>query len=126
MTRRKTKNPNLPTEAQAAKFDMLSPMMDSLHQEMREFSKKKQDGIVNPLKVKMINRLLRDIKELLASDPSVTYLELLDEETLPQNSDAVLILGQFRAAMDQFKSRHHGYDKEEHKHRWFTQENPPY
>jgi hypothetical protein len=81
-------------------------MVVSAHKEVGELSKKKQDGIVNDLKVRHINRLLAPIKELLVDDESANYLELLDEETLPQNSDAVFILGQFLAAMDQYKSRH--------------------
>jgi hypothetical protein len=115
----------LPTNAQANKFNMLSPMMDSMLTEMRELSKKKQDGIVNDLKVKMINRVLKEVKEILSSDPSSQYLDLLDEESLPQNSDAVLILGQFRAAMDQFKSKYFRQDRSNSiMKRWYTQENP--
>jgi hypothetical protein len=101
---------------------MLSPMLNSALDEMKEFSKKKQDGVLNPLKVKLINRLLNDIKSVLSSDDSIMYLDVLDEDTLPQNSDAVLILGQFRAAMNQFKGKHFGYDGSTH--RWFTKENP--
>jgi hypothetical protein len=95
-----------PTEEQAARFEMLRPMIASAHKEIGELSKKKQDGIVNDLKVRHINRLLAPVKEILADDPSADYLELLDEETLPQNSDAVFVLGQFLAAMDQYKGRH--------------------
>jgi hypothetical protein len=47
---------------------------------------------------------------------------LLDEETLPQNSDAVLVLSQWQAALRQYRGRHYGYDSYEH--RWFTVENP--
>jgi hypothetical protein len=115
----------LPTNLQAAKFDMLYPMTGSMLTEMRELSKKKQDGIVNELKVKMINRILKEIKEILISDPSSQYLDLLDEESLPQNSDAVLILGQFSAAMDQFKSKYFRQDRSNvYLKRWYTQENP--
>ena len=48
---------------------------------------------------------------------------MLDEETLPQNSDAVLILSQWQAALAQYKDRHYGYDSYGG-HRWFTVENP--
>ncbi|ULO04815.1 hypothetical protein H1230_16850 [Paenibacillus sp. 19GGS1-52] len=89
---------------------------------MREFSKKKQDGILNPLKVRVLNRLLADIKDILSSDQSITYLDLLDDELLPQNSDAVLILGQFKAAMEQFKAKYYGYDNGIY--RWRTVERP--
>lgn len=95
-----------PTRAQVSKYEMLSPMLDSALDEMREFSKKKQDGVINKTKIALLNRLMRDVKELLTDEPSNEYLDLLDEDLVPQNSDAVLILGQYRAAMNRFKSRH--------------------
>jgi hypothetical protein len=49
---------------------------------------------------------------------------LLAEDSLPLTSDAVLILSQFRAAMEQFEAKHHGYDSALSVKRWFTQENP--
>lgn len=117
-----TQNRSLPSKESTEKFEMLSPMLNSALLEMKEFSKKKQDGVLNPLKVKLINRLLNDIKSILSSDDSIMYLDELDGDTLPQNSDAVLILGQFRAALDQFKGKHYGYDGSAY--RWFTKENP--
>lgn len=57
----------------------------------------------------MLNRLLTDVRGVLQEEDSVTYLENISEEELPQNSDAVLILGQYRAALDSFKKRHIGY-----------------
>lgn len=113
---------NLPNEEDVANFDMLYPMLISALEEMREFSKKKQDGVLNPLKVKVINRLLSQIKEVLNTDPSTEYLDLLHDELLPQNSDAVLILGQFKAAMHQFKEKYYGYYNGTK--RWITVENP--
>jgi hypothetical protein len=49
---------------------------------------------------------------------------MLDEETLPQNSDAVLILSQWQAALAQYKELHHGYDSSGGGYQWFTVENP--
>jgi len=80
-------------------------MLDSALSEMREFSKKKQDGIVSGTKIKILNRLLTDIKDVVKQEESAAYLDALSEEELPQNSDAVLILGQYRAALDSFESR---------------------
>ena len=61
-------------------------------------------------------------RSALAVSPSLPFLELLDESTLPQNSDAVLILGQWLAAMAQFKSQHYEYDNSYGDRRWFTAE----
>jgi hypothetical protein len=114
----------LPTNSQAATFDLVSPMVASAHKEMSELSKKKQDGVLNELKVRHINRLLGKVSEALGDDPSVEFLEMLDEESLPQNSDAVLILGQWQAAMNQFQQRYYGYSNVDHMNRWFTKEDP--
>jgi hypothetical protein len=54
--------------------------------------------------------------------PSYAFVDMLDEETIPQNSDAVLILSQWQAALHQYKDRHYGFDSVAH--RWFTLENP--
>ncbi len=113
-----------PTEEQAATYDRLVPMLEAAHREMTELSKKKQDGIVNTLKIKMLNRLLGELSKIIESDPSHAFVEMLDEETLPQNSDAVLILSQWQAALKQYKDRHYGFDTVAHESRWFTVENP--
>jgi len=111
-----------PTDAQVAQFDMVQPLLAAAHKEMAELSKKKQDGPVNELKIRHINRLLEAAEKSLNGDASTAFLERLDEETIPQNSDAVLVLSQWLAAMEQFKARHHKYDGSGH--RWFTQESP--
>ena len=62
-----------PSDAQAQRFEFLSPMLDSALGEMREFAKKRQDGIVSELKIKVLNRLLTQVKEILANEESVAY-----------------------------------------------------
>lgn len=114
-----------PTEEQAAAYDRIVPMLEAAHREMAELSKKKQDGIVNALKIKMINRLLTELTKILKDDPSYSFVDMLDEEGLPQNSDVVLVLSQWRSALEQYRSKYFGYDAAEHRQRWFTAENPP-
>ncbi|SEH04135.1 hypothetical protein SAMN05444920_1662 [Nonomuraea solani] len=113
-----------PTDEQAATYDRLVPMLEAAHREMTELSKKKQDGIVNNLKIKMLNRLLGELSKVIENDPSYAFVDMLDEETLPQNSDAVLVLSQWQAALKQYRVRHHGYDRSTHAERWVTVENP--
>jgi len=112
-----------PTDQQAATYDRLVPMLEAAHREMTELSKKKQDGVVNALKIKMLNRLLAELSKVIEKDPSYAFVDMLDEETLPQNSDAVLILSQWQAALKQYKDRHYGYDGSGGS-RWFTVEKP--
>jgi hypothetical protein len=115
----------LPTEKDVEKYKMLVPLLGKMLIELKELSKKKQDGQLNELKVKMVNRVLTQIKDFLQIEPSAEFLDLLDNETLPSNSDAVLILSQFDAALDAYKGKHYGYDRKANGHRWFTKENPP-
>ena len=95
-----------PTEAQVAPYAHLWPMLKSALQEMREFAKKKQDGMVSPTKTKILNRLLVDLRVILGSDDSIKYLDLLSDEDIPQNSDVVLVLGQYHAALHNFERKH--------------------
>ncbi len=97
------------SEDEIADYELVTPMLESLHHEMSEFSKKKQEGILNKLKIRHINRILEKIESVLSDDPSVAYLEKLHEDDIPQNSDAVVILGQWRAAMKQFQTKHTYY-----------------
>lgn len=100
----------LPSSSESQKFDMLYPMIKSDLAEIRELSKKKQDEPLNSFKVKMLNKKLGQVKELLREEPSIQYLELLDEETLPTNSDAVLMVSQFINAMTQFRDKYYTSD----------------
>lgn len=109
MAKKKINTGKKPTKENAEQFDMLSPILDSVYIEIKELSKKKQDGALNEIKVKMTNRILAKVKLILKDDPTVEFLDLLDEVSLPTNSDAVLIIAQFKAAMQQYKDKHYGW-----------------
>ena len=106
MKKNDTSSSKKPTKSQTEEFDMLLPILDSVYDEIKELSKKKQDGVLNELKVKMINRLLIKVKFILHEEPTIEFLDLIDEVSLPTNSDAVLIIAQFRTAMAHFKEKH--------------------
>lgn len=122
---KKNESQYLPTKAEAGKFEMLAKLLTSIYEEMKEFSKKKPDEMLNKFKVKNINRVLSQIKEIMNKEPTDEFLDLLDEESLPSNSDSILIIGQFNAAMAQFRSKYYrnymvgvGHDL------WSTKEEP--
>ena len=54
--------------------------------------------------------MLEKAKEILKDEPTVDYLELLDEDELPTNSDAVLTMSQFISAMNKFHEDHYHYE----------------
>lgn len=121
---KKRSTKDLTTEAQVEQYNLLSPMLNAISGEIKELSKKKQDEVLNKLKVGMINKILEQIKQLLSGEPTTQFLELLDDEFLPTNSDAVLVLAKFQAAMAHFNNKYWRHDKSQYLSRWFTTENP--
>lgn len=95
------------TMEQISLYGTISPLLQHAFSEVKEFSKKKQEEQLNLNKVKTINRLLEKAKELLKNEPTIEFLDLLNEDDLPSNSDAVLTMSQFIAAMNKFHSDHY-------------------
>src|SRR5437867_860421 len=95
-----------PTDDQVAKCETLRPLLQAMFVEFKELSRKKPDGVLNKRKVAIVNRLLKDVLFILEDEPTRPYLDLLDEDDLPQNSDVLLMLSQFDAALDAFYDRY--------------------
>lgn len=102
-----TNKPKKTTEEQVKVYETISPLLKAAFDEVKEFSKKKQEELLNVKKVKMINRLLEKAKEVLKNEPSYDYLDMLDESELPSNSDVVLIMSQYISAMNSFRHDHY-------------------
>lgn len=82
-------------------------VFSGLIKEMRELSKKKSEATLSKGKVKVLNRVLEDLKSFLNDEPEGKYLDLLDDDELPQNSDAVLTMVQYEGALVAFKGRYY-------------------
>lgn len=116
-------NSDLITEADVAKFTMIYPMVKLVQNEMSTLSANLQDGVLNNLKFKLINNLINSARELLIKEPILEYLEQLDNEILPQNSDVVIILCLYIEALDQYTTKNKLYSHFG-VYQWSTQENP--
>lgn len=106
------------TAERAAKHDVLMPMLSAMFGEFKELSKKKPDGALNKKKVEIVNRLLKDVLLILEDEPSRPYLDLLEEDDLPLNSDVLLVLSQFVAAMESFREKYWVFSREDLKNHW--------
>ncbi|OHD09794.1 MAG: hypothetical protein A2086_12800 [Spirochaetes bacterium GWD1_27_9] len=104
---KKNENIEYTTKEKVNIFETTSPLFNSLYKEIQDLSKKKPDGTLNESKVKLINRLLNDIKDFLIDEQENKYLDILSDENLPQYSDVVLILSQYSAALQKFKSKYY-------------------
>ena len=99
------------TVEKAELFEVTMPLLQAMYREFKELSKKKPEGVVGTAKIKIVNRLLVKCQEVLEAEPSIDYLDTLDEDDVPQNSDVVLMLSQYVAAMQQFRSKYYQWDK---------------
>ena len=113
----------LTSEEKVAAYQASNQVFEGLLKEMRELSKKKADATLSKGKVKILNRVLDDVRGVLSDEPEAKYLDPLDDEELPQNSDAVLVMVQYESALKAFYGRYHksylpdfGYDV------WLTEE----
>ena len=108
------------TDAAVATYQASTPIFEGLIKEIRELSRKKPDATMSPGKVKMVNRVLNDLLSILKAEPTGKYLEILNDESLPQVSDAVLTMVQFESALEAFGSKYRQFvDGERY---WITQE----
>ncbi|MBS4012051.1 MAG: hypothetical protein KGZ72_15010 [Roseovarius sp.] len=107
--------------AKVAKYRAAIGVFSGLLAEMRELSKKKADATLSKGKVKILNRVLEDLKEVLGDEAEAKYLDFLDEDDLPQNSDAVLVMVQYEKALKAFNGRYRAYDKVKFKSYWMTE-----
>ena len=75
------------------------------------YTVKKPEATMSASKVKLVNRVLPDLLTILRDEPAGKYLYALDDDALPQMSDAVLTMVQFESAIDSFRSRYKKYIK---------------
>lgn len=109
------------TTEKVEKYRAAREVFSGLLSEMRELSKKKSEATLSKGKVKILNRVLEDLKEVLEDEAEAKYIDILDEDDLPQNSDAVLVMVQYEKALKAFSIRYRSYDREKHKHYWVTE-----
>jgi hypothetical protein len=107
-----TNKESWPTKENVRLFDTLFPMIQSDLNEIRELSKKKQDEPLNEFKTNILNKKLEKAKIILKNEPTAEYLELLDNVSLPTNSDAVLQISQFINALKDFKGKYYDHFSE--------------
>jgi hypothetical protein len=106
------------TRERVATYVVVKPLLKTLFDEMKDLAKKKPDAPLSKTKIKIVNRLLEQCQVVLAAEPELKFLDLLDAEgAIAQASDAVLMIGQFVSAMRTFSSR---YKYADHigDHRW--------
>ena len=93
------------TAQDVATFDRLKNQMQQLYDEFTTLSKKSPDGSVNKFKLTFINEKLAEANDLLGEKfkPS-KHFSTFDVDTLPTNSDVVMMLSQYLDALESWRS----------------------
>tara|TARA_R110002020_G_scaffold385332_1_gene596266 strand:- start:108 stop:527 length:420 start_codon:yes stop_codon:yes gene_type:complete len=112
---------SITTESKVAEYEASHDVFVSLLDEVKELSKKKPDASLSAGKVKIVNRVLENLLTVLEGQPDAKYLETLDDDDLPQVSDAVLVMVQFKSALSSYKERHYQLVSS-YGHHWITVE----
>lgn len=87
----------------AAHFEKLEQQLHSFLTEMSELSRKKPNDPVNKFKLKFINTALKNLNSLLEEDRPFDDFEAFDLDDIPTNSDVVVLLSQYVAAVHRFR-----------------------
>ena len=96
---------HIASEVQISEYLLLNPLFITLLSEVKELSKKKPGDVVNEYKGKTINKVLKRLLEILKDEPTIDFLELIDLDTLPTNSDVVFIMVQFETSLSKLQTR---------------------
>lgn len=101
-------------------FEVAKDQLKGFYDEFVKLSNKKPDGAVNKFKLLHLNNVIKTANGLLGTDyiPFEEFTEF-DEDTLPSNSDVVMMLAQYLSQMDRFKKDHSFYQS--HSLTWFTE-----
>jgi hypothetical protein len=83
-------------------YELLWGHLRSLYKDVESLASKKQDGVMSKARVSVINKVLEEVIQFLEGHPSAKFIGLLDDQALPQNADALIMLGQFKSAMLNF------------------------
>ena len=95
-------------------FNLLAKLLGGLYAEFSSLAKKQPDALTNAFKTSRVNRVLSPLKQIMASEDSTQYLDLLQEADDGQAngkgrstySDAVIIMSQYKTACDEFRLKY--------------------
>lgn len=104
------KSESYTTELKVNLFEGSKPLLESMYLEFKELAKKKPDASINKNKIKIVNLLLERLRTILVDENTIEFLDMFDEDDVPQTSDVTLILSQYVAAMKSFKAKYHVFN----------------
>jgi len=90
-----------------SQFELLQGKLKGLYDEILTLSKKNPTDPLNKFKLKLINNVIIEVTAFLKSmglENPINEFEQLDDDSLPSNSDVVLVLSQYMQCMEKFRA----------------------
>ncbi|MFF2482727.1 hypothetical protein [Paenibacillus sp. NPDC058071] len=86
-------------------FEKVQAQLQGLFDEVGTLSKKKPDDAINKFKLKIINPILAEANKLLTEEyKPFSDFEQFDEDSLPTNSDTVMVLSQYLNCLEKLRA----------------------
>ncbi len=93
------------TEQEVDTFEKLQAQLQGLHIEISALSKKSQNDALNKFKLKFVNQILTESNQLLGTKyKPFSDFDLFDENDMPTNSDAAMMLTQYLNCFEKLRS----------------------
>lgn len=99
-------------------FEKLEQQLHSFLDEMSALSNKKPDGPVNKFKLKLLNTTVESINKIIGDYRPFADFEQFDVDSLPSNSDVVVILSQYAGSVLRFRTENTEYENDLRKWYW--------
>ena len=99
--------------ADKEQFNLLYSLLEGLVKEVADLSKKQPDGLVNAFKVRKINSVLIPIMDIMKSEMSASFLDLVSEvdegkeKSRNSYSDVAVILSQYTEACKKYRVKYY-------------------
>ena len=100
--------------AERERFQIIRELFLAISYEFAQFSKKDPNLVVSKVKVRMLNRILKELMEMMRDENYYAFLETIPEPKVTKdakgkkiltgrtNSDVTLLLGSYKAAVHRF------------------------
>jgi hypothetical protein len=102
------------TKEEVDAFEKVQAQLEGLHSEISILSKKAQNDALNKFKLKFVNQLLAEANVILGNNykPFADF-DLFDEDDIPSNSDATMVISQYLGCMERLRADNI-FSREEH------------
>lgn len=86
-------------------FEKVQSQLESLHSEIGALSKKSQNDALNKFKLKFVNQILVEANKILGKNyKPFSDFELFNEDEIPSNSDATMVISQYLGCMEKLRT----------------------